>query len=113
MPPTKSIKGLVSVSDLRARWGQFAASVRAGTPLAVKGPGGAPDIVLVPAKTYDNLVRLAEQVKSEEEIQLDALRKRFDKRLAVLNAPGARADFNAALNAREWPGPAPKAGKSF
>jgi PHD/YefM family antitoxin component YafN of YafNO toxin-antitoxin module len=55
-----------------------------------------PEAVILNVKEYRGLLALAEQARSQTASELDALRRRFDARLAALNAPGAGDRLRAA-----------------
>ncbi len=48
-----------------------------------------PEAVIIPAEEYASLVQIVRQVQSKTESELDALRRRFDQRLAALQSPDA------------------------
>lgn len=48
-----------------------------------------PEAVILSAKEYANLMQAARQVTAQTESALEALRQRFEQRLAVLQSPDA------------------------
>ncbi len=56
-----------------------------------------PEAVIIPADDYARLVEAVRQAESRDESELDALRRRFDDRLAVLQAPGAGDRLRAVM----------------
>ncbi len=48
-----------------------------------------PEAVILPVEEYNRLLNLLRDAAIRDEISLDALRRKFDERLACLNAPGA------------------------
>lgn len=55
-----------------------------------------PEAVIIPAKTYAGLVEAATQAESRTASELDALRRRFDARLAALDAADAGTRLRSA-----------------
>ena len=58
-----------------------------------------PEAVLLPATEYERIVRFMNEFQTRDEATLDALRARFDARLAVLGAPQAGDALRAAARA--------------
>jgi PHD/YefM family antitoxin component YafN of YafNO toxin-antitoxin module len=56
-----------------------------------------PEAVIVPVRDYTDLLAAAGQAESRMESELDALRRRFDDRLAALRAPDAGARLRSAM----------------
>ena len=48
-----------------------------------------PEAVIIPAAEYDAMLALLREAASRDQLALDALRRRFDERLASLKAPDA------------------------
>ena len=57
-----------------------------------------PEAVIVPAAEYVRLLEIAKGAESKTETELDALRLRFDKRLAALAAPAAGDRLRAVMS---------------
>lgn len=97
MPTTRKIR---AIDDLAKLPHATATDVkRLGWPRVMKqlrDKGGmvvtrhdAPEAVIVRAEEYVAFVKTARQVEAKTEAVLAALRRRFDRRLAVLQAAGA------------------------
>jgi PHD/YefM family antitoxin component YafN of YafNO toxin-antitoxin module len=56
-----------------------------------------PEAVIIPAQDYTALVETAKQAESRTAADLEALRRRFDQRLAALAAPDAGARLRSAV----------------
>ena len=72
-----------------------------------------PEAVIINVKEYRGLLELAEQARSRATHELDALRRRFDERLASLNAPDAGDRLRAAAGRPAKLRGRGKAGSSF
>jgi PHD/YefM family antitoxin component YafN of YafNO toxin-antitoxin module len=72
-----------------------------------------PEAVILPAQQYAALVAAARQEAERVESALEDLRRRFDDRLAVLQAPGAGARLRAAARSGPRLRGKVKAGDSF
>ena len=72
-----------------------------------------PEAVIISVRDYRRLLALADQARLREISELDALRRRFDERLAVLNAPGAGNRLRAAARRPAKLRGKVKAGASF
>lgn len=76
-------------SEVKTRgWKGVMRTVRANGPIVVTNHAEA-EAVILSAKDYETLVAVAKTSESRIEAGLDALRQKFDKRLAVLNTPDA------------------------
>ena len=56
-----------------------------------------PEAVIVPVKEYASLLEAARHADSRMASELDALRRRFDERLAALRAPDASTRLRSAM----------------
>lgn len=65
-----------------------------------------PEAVILPVNEYAGLVEVAQQAESRMASELEALRRRFDNRLAALRAPDAGARLRSLMR-----GPARLRGK--
>lgn len=65
-----------------------------------------PEAVIIPATEYASFLEVVDQAKSRTASELDALRLRFDERLAALRAPHAGARLRSVMR-----GPARLRGK--
>lgn len=72
-----------------------------------------PEAVIIDVKEYRGLIELAEQARSHASAELDALRHRFDERLAALDAPDAGERLRGAARRPAKLGGKVKAGASF
>ena len=72
-----------------------------------------PEAIILRVAEYEALVELAEQSKLRAAGKLDALRQKFDERLAALRAPGAADRLRALARKPARLGGKVKAGKSF
>ena len=89
----------VPAADVKKRgWRGLMRRLEREGPLVVTNHD-EPEAVIVPVEEYQRLRALVDQVKMRDAAALDALRRRFDERLAVLRAPGA-ADRLRALARR-------------
>ena len=59
-----------------------------------------PEAVIIPAKAYAGLVHIVQQAESRAEAELNALRLRFDERLARLRAPESGARLRSVMRGR-------------
>jgi prevent-host-death family protein len=59
-----------------------------------------PEAVIIPAKEYAALVETVTRAESRTASELEALRLRFDERLAALRAPGAGARLRSIMRGR-------------
>lgn len=59
-----------------------------------------PEAVIVPAADYAALMDIARQADARATSELDALRRRFDERLAALDAPDAAARLRRVMRGR-------------
>ena len=59
-----------------------------------------PEAVIIPAKEYMSLVETLRQAESRTRSDLEALRRRFDERLAALRAPNTSTRLRAAMRGR-------------
>ncbi len=66
----------------------------------------APEAVIISPQEYDRIVQVMNQVAAKAESELEALRRRFDERLAALQAPDAGDRLRSVMNS-----PARLAGK--
>jgi PHD/YefM family antitoxin component YafN of YafNO toxin-antitoxin module len=96
----------VPASDVKTRgWrGVMRTLVEQGVVLVTNHD--QPEAVIIPAKAYAALLEAATQAESRTASELDALRQRFDKRLAALGASDAGARLRSAVR-----GPARLRGK--
>jgi PHD/YefM family antitoxin component YafN of YafNO toxin-antitoxin module len=58
-----------------------------------------PEAVVLPVDAYEKLAALAQQETARTESALEALRRRFDERLAALRAPDAAGRLRSAMRA--------------
>ena len=65
-----------------------------------------PEAVIIPVEEYEAMLRIMQQAESNNASALDALRQRFDERLAVLQAPDAGDRLRSVMR-----GPAKLGGK--
>ena len=56
-----------------------------------------PEAVILPVEEYTRLLELLREAADRDEAALDALRRRFDERLAALDAPDAGRKLRALL----------------
>ena len=56
-----------------------------------------PEAVILDVERYEALLQATRQVEAQEEAALDALRRRFDERLAVLRTDDASDRLRAAI----------------
>lgn len=59
-----------------------------------------PEAVIIAAEEYDDLVQLAREAESRTESELAGMRRKFDERLAALDAPGAGKRLRAIARGR-------------
>lgn len=57
-----------------------------------------PEAVVISVQEYNRLVQALNQVESKAETELEALRRRFDERLAALQEPDAGDRLRAVMN---------------
>lgn len=69
-----------------------------------------PEAVIIPAREYAGLLEVVTRAESGAASELDALRARFDQRLAALRAPGAGARLRSVMHGRARLGGKVKAG---
>ena len=69
-----------------------------------------PEAVILPAREYEGLLETVRQAESRLTSELDALRLRFDERLAALRAPEAGVRLRSVMRARARLGGKVKAG---
>ena len=58
----------------------------------------APEAVIIPAAEYSAMLALLREAASRDQDALDALRRKFDERLASLKAPGAGEKLNSIFD---------------
>lgn len=58
----------------------------------------APEAVVLSAQEYERIAQVVNQVESKAEAELEALRRRFDERLASLRSPDAGDRLRSVLN---------------
>jgi prevent-host-death family protein len=79
----------VPAADVKKRgWRGLMRRLEREGPLVVTNHD-EPEAVIVPVEQYQGLLALADQARARDAAALDALRQKFDKRLAALRAPGA------------------------
>lgn len=79
----------VPAADVKKRgWRGLMREVEAGGTLVVTNHA-EPEAVIVPIEEYSRLLTVVKQAEAQAEAELDTLRRQFDARLAVLNAPTA------------------------
>jgi prevent-host-death family protein len=57
-----------------------------------------PEAVILPVEDYNHLLQLLREAATRDEAALDALRRKYDERLACLNEPGAGDKLAALLD---------------
>lgn len=94
MTPTLALKSLESLphtpaSDMKKLgWrGVMKAVTRSGKVVITNH--NQPEAVILPVEEYARMLNLLRAAAARDEAALDTLRRRFDERLACLNAPGA------------------------
>lgn len=73
----------------------------------------APEAVILSAGEYEAIVQALEEAKGRDQATLEALRKRFDKRLEALREPAAEARLLAAARTPVKLRGKVKAGKTY
>jgi PHD/YefM family antitoxin component YafN of YafNO toxin-antitoxin module len=103
----------VPASDVKKRgWrGLMRTLVRDGAVVVTNHE--EPEAVILRVDAYEALVDLVEQTRSRAATELDALRQRFDERLAALRAPDAGDRLRALARRPARLGGKVKAGKGF
>lgn len=59
-----------------------------------------PEAVILPASEYEAIVAALDEMRQKDLVALEALRRRFDERLAALKAPDAAAKLMTAARSR-------------
>ena len=97
-----SLAGLhgLPASDVKKRGWRGVMRTLAEQGVVVVTNHDEPEAVIIPAKAYAGLVQVVQQAESRAEAELDALRLRFDDRLARLRAPGAGARLRSVMRGR-------------
>lgn len=72
-----------------------------------------PEAVIIPAAEYDAMLALLRGAASRDQLALDALRRRFDERLASLKAPDAGKKLDSIFDKPLELGGRVIAGESF
>jgi PHD/YefM family antitoxin component YafN of YafNO toxin-antitoxin module len=72
-----------------------------------------PEAVIIPAQEYSRLLQIVKQVESRTESELETLRRRFDDRLAALQAPEAGDRLRSVMRGPARLGGKVKAGSSY
>lgn len=72
-----------------------------------------PEAVIIAAEEYALLVQIVRQLESKTESDLDTLRRRFDERLAALQAPDATDRLRSVMRGPADLGGQVKAGESY
>ena len=72
-----------------------------------------PEAVIIPVKAYAGLLEVVRQAESRAASELDALRLRFDERLARLRAPDAGVRLRSVMRGRARLRGKVKAGAGF
>ena len=72
-----------------------------------------PEAVIIPAAEYDAMLALLREAASRDQLALDALRRRFDERLASLKAPDAGEKLDSIFDKPLELGGRVIAGESF
>lgn len=72
-----------------------------------------PEAVIIPAHEYSRLLQIVKQAESRTELELETLRRRFDERLAALQAPDAGDRLRSVMRGRARLGGKVKAGSSY
>ena len=72
-----------------------------------------PEAVILPAQEYSLLLQIVKQVESRTESELETLRRRFDERLAALQAPGTGDRLRSVMRVPASLRGKVKAGKSY
>jgi len=79
----------VPAADVKKRgWRGLMRRLEQEGPLVVTNHD-EPEAVIVPVEEYQSLLAIANQARARDAAALDALRRKFDERLAALRARGA------------------------
>jgi len=101
-----------NASQVKNKWADMVRLVHQTGSVAVTNHS-AVEMVLLDAKTYQQLTEEIQALKVREQIALDELTNRFNARLAVLQQPDAGQKLNALLDAKGVLKKRPKAGASY
>jgi PHD/YefM family antitoxin component YafN of YafNO toxin-antitoxin module len=101
-----------NASQVKNKWADMVRLVHQSGSVAVTNHS-AVEMVLLDARTYQQLTEEIQALKAREQIALDELTNRFNARLAVLQQPDAGQKLNALLDAKGVLKKRPKAGASY
>ena len=99
-------------SHVKNRWGEVARQVRKSGSVSVTNHAKV-EMVLIDAATYRRLAQEMGSVRAREEAVMAGLDRAFEARLAVLQAPDARARVDGLFASRGKLKRLLKAGTSF
>ena len=103
MPPTlnrlEDLHGLPA-SDVKKRGWRGVMRTLGEQGVVVVTNHDEPEAVIIPARAYAGLVETVKQAESRAAAELDALRLRFDDRLATLCAPDAGTRLRSVMRSR-------------
>jgi PHD/YefM family antitoxin component YafN of YafNO toxin-antitoxin module len=111
----ESLEGLVQLpaSEVKKRGWRGVMKAVAPSGKVVVTNHDEPEAVILAAEEYLRIMAIVGRVEEEADVALEALRKRFDERLARLQAPEAGDLFRAAMSAPTLGDETLKAGFGF
>lgn len=115
MDPIKDLADLprTQASDVKKRgWKGVMRTLKVEGKVVVTNHN-EPEAVIIPVEEYAALVQLVRQAASKTAADLEALRRRFDERLAALDAPDAGDRLRAVMRGRARLGGKVKAGTGY
>lgn len=87
----------IAASDVKKRgWRGVMRTLQAGGAVLVTNHA-QPEAVIMGAREYQAMLELVKHAKSREAAELDALRARFDERLAALRVPDAGGRLRSVM----------------
>jgi hypothetical protein len=101
-----------NATQVKNKWGDLVREVRASGSVAVTHHDKV-EMVVVEVGRYREMAALVAGIDGRHQAALAELSAEFDRHLAALQAPDARARVEAAMASRGRVTPRPKAGASF
>ena len=112
MDPIEKLPSLPASDVKRRGWrGVMRTLTEEGTVMVTNH--NQPEAVIIAAKEYVRIAQIVKQVESRAESELEALRRRFDQRLAALQAPDAGARLRRVMGVPAKLRGKVKAGRSY
>lgn len=101
-----------NATEAKNRWGSLVREIRALGTIAITSHDRV-EVVILEAETYRRVAALVSGAEQRRKVALDELSAEFDRHLASLQAPHARARVEATMAAKGRVKTRSKAGASF